>query len=219
MIHSYCISVFIYFVTELHLDHLGQTVCVIQCTTAECWKSGEKQTDEVTQYVGFPETNWTSSVAMGAENDGWSHWGWGGGWFNCEILEKITQEGKRMQREQGTGREWEQKAEWRMGHIGLSVARRPEHTHTEVMKVFINTQTGYSVFGASSVRTEAKVRDKQIWNATCIWSYFRKKGRKKDMPQRLPNLCLKPHSLKSADFDCTVPLFTSKGSCFLSAVI
>lgn len=49
-----------------------------------------------------------------------------------------------------------------MGHIGLSVARRPEHTHTEVMKVFINTQTGYSVFGASSVRTEAKVRDKQI---------------------------------------------------------
>lgn len=52
-----------------------------------------------------------------------------------------------------------------------------------------------------------------------LFQIERKKERKKEMPHRLPNLCLKTRSLKSADFDCAVPLFTSKCSCFLSAVI
>lgn len=80
-----------------------------------------------------------------------------------------------MQRDQNPGREWEQEAEWRMAHISLSLARRPEHAHTlRWWRSSLTVQTHDLGFASSSVLTEAKVRYKQI-TQHLLWSYFRNK--------------------------------------------
>lgn len=134
------------FVRGIYQDELWQNVCADHFTTAEIWKSEEKNnTGWVTQSAGFLETNRIPLVGLHivAEDDRWRHWG-GPGCFNREIQKKIAQEGKRgkeirMQAECESRRPNE---EW---VTSVSQSFTAPGIHTELIKVFINTTMDLSL--------------------------------------------------------------------------